>query len=74
MSADVCLDRVFSLPPLSFGKAGATLAFPADLPQSNAEPGVFGVLLADPKDAKAPVPKPKAPEGEAIPALFSGAL
>ena len=43
-------------------------------PQSNAVPGVFGVLLADPNDAKAPVPNPNAPEGEAMPALFKGAL
>lgn len=30
--------------------------------KSNAVPGVFGVLLADPKDANAPEPSPKAEE------------
>jgi len=32
------------------------------LPKSNALPGVFGVLAAEPKEAKAPDPKPKAVE------------
>jgi len=32
----------------------------ATFTKSNAVPGVFGVLVADPKDAKAPVPRPNA--------------
>jgi hypothetical protein len=44
------------------------------VPQSNAVPGVLGVLLAEPNDAKAPVPSPNAPEGDAMPALFKGAF
>lgn len=32
----------------------------ATLLKSNAVPGVFGVLVALPKDAKAPLPRPKA--------------
>ena len=31
-----------------------------DLSQSKADPGVLGVLLAEPKDAKAPDPRPNA--------------
>ena len=48
----------------------------ADL-KSNAVPGVFGVLAADPNDAKAPEPSPNADEppvvGEARPPVVSGA-
>lgn len=53
---------------LSFLSVGAdTAALPvAALPKSNAVPGVFGVLLADPKDAKAPDPKPKALEAPPV--------
>lgn len=47
-------------------------------PKSNAVPGVFGVLLADPKEAKAPEPRPKADEpvefGDWIPDVLRGAM
>lgn len=45
----------------SAGVVGAAAGVAAAL-KSNAVPGVFGVLLADPKDAKAPDPSPKAEE------------
>lgn len=38
----------------------------AAFPKSNAVPGVFGVLEADPKEAKAPVPKPNADEAPEV--------
>lgn len=72
-SADPCLVSVFSL-PTSLTELEDAFALLDLLPQSNAVPGVFGVLFAEPKDANAPVPKPKAPDGDAMPALFSGGL
>lgn len=46
---------------LSAGVVGTAAGVEAVL-KSNAVPGVLGVLLADPKDAKAPDPRPKAEE------------
>lgn len=46
---------------LPAGVVGAAAGVAAVL-KSNALPGVFGVLLADPKDAKAPEPSPNAEE------------
>lgn len=50
----------------------------ADLPKSKAVPGVFGVLFAEPKAAKAPEPSPKAGDfpavGEATELAVNGAL
>ena len=37
-----------------------------DLAKSNAVPGVFGVLVAEPKDANAPEPRPNAEEPPAV--------
>lgn len=47
----------------------------AALPKSKGAPGVLGVLAAEPKEAKAPEPRPKAEEapGEATPLVFNGA-
>ena len=68
---------------LSFGlslfETGVTGLGPtAFLPQSKAVPGVFGVFEADPNDAKAPVPRPKAEEapveGEAMPEVLRGEI
>lgn len=44
--------------------------------KSNAVPGVFGVFAAEPKEANAPDPKPKAEEapGEATVLVFSGGI
>lgn len=62
---------------LSAGGAGEVAAIAADL-KSKALPGVFGVLAEDPNDAKAPEPRPKAPEppvvGEARPADDKGGM
>jgi hypothetical protein len=52
------LFMILLLPP---GVVGAAAGVAAVL-KSNAVPGVFGVLLADPKDAKAPDPSPNAEE------------
>jgi hypothetical protein len=53
---------------LSFLTAGVTgVGAPeATLPKSNAVPGVFGVFVADPNDAKAPVPRPNADEAPEV--------
>jgi hypothetical protein len=53
---------------LSFFVAGvAGTGVPeATFPKSNAVPGVFGVLVAEPKDAKAPVPRPKAEDAPVV--------
>ena len=67
----------FSL--FSRGVGGTELPFVALL-KSNAVPGVFGVLEEDPKDAKAPEPKPNAEDadapavGDAIPEVLRGAM
>lgn len=49
-----------------------------DLPKSNAVPGVFGVFVAEPKEAKAPEPKPKADDavefGDATLEVLKGAI
>ena len=62
---------------LSMGVTGAD-APPAALLKSNAVPGVLGVLVADPNEAKAPDPNPKAddapPVGEETPAVVKGAM
>ena len=39
---------------------------PEALPRSRPEPGVFGVLAEDPKEAKAPDPSPKAEEAPLV--------
>jgi hypothetical protein len=65
--------KAFSL-VLSFVAIEVELALADVLPQSNAVPGVLGVLLAEPKEAKAPVPRPKLANGEATLAVFSGVL
>lgn len=56
-----------SLPRLSADKADDVTAEP----KSTDVPGVFGVLAEDPKDAKAPEPRPKADEA---PELGEGTL
>lgn len=62
---------------LSDGVAGELPDMAADL-KSNAEPGVFGVLVADPNEANAPEPRPKAVEppvvGEANPPGVNGEM
>jgi hypothetical protein len=54
--------------PLSvFTKGVAGVGAPeATFPKSNAVPGVFGVLVAGPNDAKAPVPRPKADDAPVV--------
>jgi len=44
--------------------------------KSNAVPGVFGVLAAEPNDANAPDPSPNAdaPPGDDTPDVFSGGI
>ncbi len=59
---------------LSFVATEFELALADVLLQSNAVPGVLGVLFAEPKEAKAPVPRPKLANGEAAPAVLSGVL
>lgn len=46
------------------------------LPQSKAVPGVFGVLVAEPKEANAPEPSPNAEDlpGGAVVLVFSGVM
>lgn len=55
------LRALFMILLLPAGVVGAAAGVAAVL-KSNAVPGVFGVLLADPKDAKAPDPSPNAEE------------
>lgn len=61
----------------SDGVAGELADMAADL-KSKAVPGVFGVLVADPKEAKAPEPRPKAVEppvvGDASPPGVNGEM
>ena len=61
----------------SLGVAGV-VAEVAVVLKSKAVPGVFGVLVADPNDAKAPEPNPKADEpavvGEARPPPVNGEM
>ena len=73
--------RGFTLSPLTsfshsfslLSAAGVTLG-----PNSSAVPGVFGVFTAEPKEANAPVPRPKAEEapvvGEAMPVVVDGEM
>jgi hypothetical protein len=60
------------------GTAPGTAAELAALLKSKAVPGVFGVLVADPNDEKAPDPRPNAaealPVGEDIVAVDSGVM
>jgi hypothetical protein len=74
LSDEVVRFRVFSF-ALSLLATEVELALEEVLVQSNAVPGVFGVLFAEPKDAKAPVPSPKLevapPEGDAMPEVFN---
>lgn len=53
---------------LSFFTAGvAGVGAPeATFPKSKAVPGVFGVLVAEPNDAKAPVPRPNAEDAPVV--------
>lgn len=70
-------DTPFS--PLSRGVGGTELPFVALL-KSNAVPGVFGVFVDDPNEAKAPDPRPNADEadgpdvGDAIPEVLRGEI
>ena len=60
-----------------FSTSVAVAVPPADaLPQSKAVPGVLGVLVADPKEAKAPDPNPNAEDfpGGAEALVFSGVM
>lgn len=54
----------------SFSSEESFLSKPLLLPQSKAVPGVFGVLLALPKLAKAPLPRPK--DAEPLPPALVG--
>ena len=69
----MALDPGFSF--FSPGVTGVTPEMAADL-KSKAVPGVLGVLAADPNDANAPDPRPKAEEpavvGEARPLPVNG--
>lgn len=73
--AVVALPRILS--PLAPGVEGDATA-PAALPKSNAVPGVLGVFVAEPNDAKAPDPSPKAVEapvvGEAMVPVDKGGM
>jgi hypothetical protein len=66
---------LFSPGVVGLTEVEVALTVAADL-KSKAVPGVFGVLVADPKDAKAPEPRPKAVEppvvGEASPPDVNG--
>src|SRR4051794_5119208 len=55
--ADFVRAKGAALSGLATGVAGVG-APEATFPKSNAVPGVFGFLLAEPNDAKAPVPSP----------------
>jgi hypothetical protein len=71
---DVDSDRLLVL-GLPNGVEGVEPVPPATFPKSKAVPGVLGVLL--PKEAKAPVPKPKADApavGEATFAVLKGEI
>jgi hypothetical protein len=65
--------------PLSSGVGGTELPFVALL-KSKAVPGVFGVFVEDPNEAKAPDPRPNAEEadapdvGDAIPEVLRGEI
>jgi hypothetical protein len=60
-----------------FSAVGVFADDPTTLPKSSAVPGVFGVF-EEPKDANAPVPKPKALDapvvGDAIDDVAAGEL
>lgn len=70
--------RFPSLSTSFFSALVGMLGMVAVLPQSKAVPGVFGVLAADPNDAKAPDPRPNADEapevGEATELAVNGAF
>jgi hypothetical protein len=76
----VNVERVLPADNLSFLSRGVDgdAAAPAALLKSKAVPGVLGVLVAEPNDAKAPDPKPKAvaapPVGEEMLVVLSGAI
>ena len=60
-----------------FSDSVAAIEAPLEaFPQSNAEPGVLGVLVADPKEANAPEPRPKAEDfpGVAEAFVFTGVM
>lgn len=67
-------------PALSFSFSSFSLAAVegVELPNSRDVPGVLGVFAEDPKDAKAPDPRPKAEEaplvGEAVLVVVKGAI
>ena len=58
-------DAFEGLVPRSLTKVGVFAAAPTTLLKSRAPPGVFGVF-EDPKDAKAPDPKPNALAAPAV--------
>lgn len=71
------LVKLFLSSPSFFSTELAAEGVPATaLAKSKAVPGVLGVFVAEPKEAKAPEPRPKAPEapvvGEEIPLVFKG--
>ena len=71
------LAKLFFSSPSFFSAELAVEGVPATaLAKSNAVPGVLGVFVAEPNEAKAPEPRPKAPEapvvGEEIPLVLKG--
>ena len=73
--------RGFTLSPLVSFPDSFSLRSAAGVvvgPKSSAVPGVLGVLTAEPKEANAPVPRPKAEEapavGEATPVVVNGEM
>ena len=71
------LAKLFLSSPSFFSAELTVEGVPATaLAKSKAVPGVLGVFVAEPKEAKAPEPRPKAPEapvvGEEIPLVFKG--
>jgi hypothetical protein len=71
------LAKLFLSSPSFFSAELAAKGVPATaLAKSKAVPGVLGVFVAEPNEAKAPEPRPKAPEapvvGEEIPLVFKG--
>lgn len=62
----------------SFSRFSAAAVEVMELPKSRDVPGVLGVFAEDPKDAKAPDPRPKADEaplvGEAAFVVVRGAI
>lgn len=74
---DVLITFCIGLSFFSGGVAAVVAEMAADL-KSNAVPGVFGVLVEEPKDANAPDPSPNAEEppvvGDASPPVVKGGM